>query len=146
MEIQLKGWPAVIAIFAVVICFVGYQFYLHDDLSKNPQLRKNLEINLSHEIAGSIHTDVSAARNAMKTGNNEKAEAIAKGLLERKVTIDDLAMKGGADDIIIRAEYTVHGPDKDIAKTGYFRYSHSPITGWRYRRETTAFSWYLKLF
>jgi hypothetical protein len=146
MEFQLKGWPAVIAIAAIVIGFIGYQFYLYDDLESNPEVRENLAMNLSHEIAGDIMADAEAVRSAMKSGEMEKAEAIGKGILERRVTIGDLAMKGRGENIVVKADYTVHGPDGDVSKTGYFNYSHSPITGFRYRRETTVLSWYMTFF
>jgi len=146
MEMQLKGWPAVIAIIAIVIGFIGYQFYLHDDLDNNPEVRKKLEMNLMHEIAGDITADAEAMKAAIKSGDQERADEIGKGVLERKVTIEDLAMKGRGEDIVVKADYTVHGPDKDLKKTGYFRFSHSTITGWRYRWETSALSWYLKFF
>lgn len=58
----------------------------------------------------------------------------------------EMQLKGRGEDIVVKAVYTVHGPDKDVQKTGYFKFSHSTITGWRYRWETSALSWYLKFF
>jgi hypothetical protein len=55
-------------------------------------------------------------------------------------------MKGRGEKIIIKAAYTVHRPEGDEEKTGYFRFSHTPVTGWRYKWQTTAFSWYSRLF
>ena len=102
-------------------------------------------LNLMSEIAGGITADAKEIRAKIDSGDNEGATAIAEGTLKRKVEIDEIDMRGGGDDIIIRASYTVHGPDTPKAAVGYFRFSHSPITGWRYRRETTALSWYLKV-
>ena len=66
--------------------------------------------------------------------------------VKMQITINDLAMKGHGEKIIIKAGYTIHGPDGSVDKTGYFKYSHSAITGWRFIWETSAVSWYLTLF
>jgi len=146
MDINLKGTPAVIAIIVFVVFVIGYGMFLKDDLNDNPELRRDLELNLMHEIAGDISSDVNAIENAMASGDMEDAEELAEGLLKRKVTINDLAMKGHGEDIIVRANYTVYRPEGPEDKTGYFKYSHSLITGWRYKFQTSSVSWYLKLF
>jgi hypothetical protein len=138
----LKGWPAIAAIFAIIVGLAAYQFYLYDDLENNPEIREDIARNLTYELAGDMLADTSDIREAIKAGDKKEAEAIAKGLLERKITIHDLAMKGRGENIVIKADYTIHGPEGDEEKTGYFEFSHSPLTGWRYHRETWAFSWY----
>lgn len=145
MEIKLKGIPALLAGIVLVAGFLGYRAFLHQDLEASPEVRQLLELQLASEIAGSITADTEAIRERLDQGDPEAATALAAGTLQRRVEIGDLAMKGSGEDILVRAEYTVHGPDAPEAKTGYFRFSHSAITGWRYRRETTALSWYLKV-
>lgn len=145
MEIKLKGIPAILAVIALAFGFVGYRAFLHSTLPDDPKVRQELELNLMSEIAGGIMADADEIRAKIDSGDNEGATAIAEGTLKRKVEIDEIDMRGGGDDIIIRASYTVHGPDTPKSAIGYFRFSHSPITGWRYRRETTALSWYLKV-
>lgn len=146
MEIDLKGTPAVIALVLIIVAGIGYRMFLENDLKDNPELRRQLELNLMYEIAGDIISDSEAFRAALAMGDAATAETIGAGVLERKLTIKDLAMKGHGEKIIVRADYTVHGPDGSEDKTGYFKFSHSPITGWRYKWETSAFSWYLTLF
>ena len=109
MEINLKGTPAVIAIILIAAATIGYRVFLHSTLPKNPKVRQQLEMNLMSEIAGGITVDAKAIKQAMSSGDNEKASALAKGLLKRKVEISALDMKGSGDDIIVKATYTVHG-------------------------------------
>ena len=146
MEMNLKGTPAVIAAVIIIAVGLGYRLFLENDLKDNPELRRQLEMHLMVEIAGDISADVDAYKAAMAAGDRDAAEETARGTLKRKVTIHDLAMKGRGENIIVRADYTVFRPDGADQKTGYFKFSHSPVTGWRYKRETTALSWYLKLF
>ncbi len=146
MEIKLRNGPAIVALVFLGAAFVGYRAFLHSSLPGNPEVRRQLETNLQSEIAGSIMGDVAAIEAAIEGGDTEAATEIASGVLERRVEIGDLAMRGSGDDIIVRADYTVHGPEGADQRVGYFAYSHSAITGWRYRRETTSLSWYLKIF
>jgi hypothetical protein len=145
MEIKLKGCPALLAGLALVAGFVGYRAFLHQDLEASPEVRQLLELHLSSEIAGAIVADTEAIRERLDQGDDGAASALAAGTVRRRVEIGDLAMKGTGDDILVRAHFTVHGPDAPESRTGYFRFSHSAITGWRYERETTALSWYLKV-
>jgi hypothetical protein len=146
MEMNLKGTPAVIAAVIIIAAGLGYRMFLENDLKDNPELRRQLELSLMVEIAGDISADVDAYKAAMARGDRDTAEELAQGVLKRKVSITDLAMKGRNENIIVRADYTVFRPDGAEDKTGYFKFSHSPITGWRYKYQTTAFSWYSKLF
>jgi hypothetical protein len=145
MEIKLKGIPAILAAVVLIGGMVGYRAFLHSTLPDDPKVRQELEIHLVSEIAGAITADTEKIRARMDSGDNEGAAKLAEGILKRKVEIADLDMRGGGDDIIIRARYIVHGPDAPRPEVGYFKFSHSTITGWRYRRETTALSWYLKV-
>ena len=145
MKFELKGTPAIIAIVLITIGVLGYRAFLHTNLPKDPKIRQQLEINLMSEIAGGITADTEAIKQAMSSGDNEKASALAQGMLKRKVGINKLALKGGGNNIIVKANYTIYGPNAPKKKTGFFKYSHSPITGWRYRQKVTALSWYLKL-
>lgn len=145
MEIKLKGTPALLVGVLIVAGFIGYRSYLHRDLEANPEVRQLLELHLSSEVAGAIVADTEAIRERMDRGDNEGASALAEGIVKRRVEIGDLAMRGGGESILVRAHYTVHGPGTPEPNTGYFRFSHSAITSWRYERETTALSWYLKV-
>ena len=140
MELKLKGIPAIIAVVVIVAGLIGYRIFLQSDLSESPELRQQLETNLMSEITGDIMADTKAMKNAIDRGDNETASNLATDSLKRKVEINELEMKGSGEDIIVKATYTVHGPKGMEKKIGYFSYSHSAITGWRYRREVTAYS------
>ena len=146
MGIDLKGTPAIIALIIIIATGIGYRMFLENDLKDNSKLRSQLELNLMVEIAGDIGADVDAFKAAMARGDRDEAEELAEGTLKRKITINDLAMKGHGKKIIIKADYSIHGPDGSEDKIGYFKYSRSAITGWRYKWKTSAFSWYLTLF
>ena len=79
--------------------------------------------------------DAKVMKDAIDRGDNKTASALAINSLKWKVEINEFEMKGSGEDIIVRATYTVHGPKGMEKKIGYFSYSHSAITGWRYRRE-----------
>lgn len=146
MEIKLEGKAAGVAVVVAIVAMVGYRMFLHGDFATNPEVRQALETSLMSRIAGDVTADTEAIRAAMDRGDHEEAERLARGTLERKVTIEELAMRGGGDDVIVRATYVVHGPGGERRESGYFRFAHSTIGGWRYRYETNAMSWYLKLF
>ncbi|MEZ4578815.1 MAG: hypothetical protein R2875_12660 [Desulfobacterales bacterium] len=63
---------------------------------------------------------------------------------ETRITIHDLAMKGRGRTSLCGRITPCSG--RTEIENRYFKFSHSPVTGWRYKRETTALSWYLKLF
>jgi hypothetical protein len=47
----------------------------------------------------------------------------------------------------VKIEIQVAGKDPpDGKRVRYYKMSHSTVTGWRVRRETTMLSYYLKLF
>ena len=143
---QLKGIPAVIAVILFIAGTVAFQFFLKKDLSDNPKVRSELQLNLMSEIAGDITADSKAITDALDRGDKATAARISEGLQKRKVEINELFMKGSGEEIIIKASYSVHGPNGTENKVGYFQFSYQTIGGWRYRRETTVVSWYLKLF
>jgi len=56
-------------------------------------------------------------------------------------------VRGRGDDIVVKVEVQVAGKDPpDGRRVRYFRMSHSSVTGWRMRYETSALSYYLKMF
>ena len=93
MELNLKGAPAIIAAVIIIAAGLAYRMFLENDLKDNPELRRQLELNLMHEIAGDITSDSEAFRAALARRDMETAETIGAGVLKRKLTINDLAMK-----------------------------------------------------
>lgn len=146
MKITLENRSAVVAAVLILAAVLGYRVFLRSDLPENDRVRQQLEISLYSVISGDVTADTEAIAEAMASGDDARATELAEGLLERGVEIRDLAMRGGGEDIVIRAHFTMSGPDGALERVGYFSYSHSPVTGWRYRRRTTPLRWYTKLF
>lgn len=146
MEFQLKGWPAVIVVVLAVGVVIGYRIHLHSNPEISAELEKKLEFDLMTELAGGISADAEAIDAALQRGDTRRAEQIGQDMLKRKVEIDDFDMRGGGDDIIVRAEYTLFGPGEPEPRVGYYRYSYSSLTGWQYQYETSVWSWRMKLF
>jgi hypothetical protein len=145
VEIQVKGWPAVILVALAVVGVVTYRAWLHGNPKVAAELRERLEFDLMTEIAGRISADAQGVSEALQRGDREGAERLAQGILERRVEVNEFDMRGGGDDIIVKTTFTVHGPEGSEQRVGYYRYSYSPLTGWHYRYETTAFSWWMRL-
>jgi hypothetical protein len=106
MEIKLKGIPAILAAVLLVVGFVGYRALLHSTLPDDPKVHRQLEFHLMSEISGSIVADSEKISAKIATGDQAGATVITEGTLKRKVAIGELDMRGGGDDIIIRALYT----------------------------------------
>jgi len=145
-KFKLKGIPAVLAVLLAAGGYVAYRTHLADDVKTNPKVKQELQILLMSEISKGISDDAAAVSAALKRGDKKAASAAAKNLGSRKVEVTDIAMRGAGDDIVIKADYIVHGPSGPESKTDYFQFSHSSIAGWRYEGYASIVSWYLKVF
>ncbi len=64
-----------------------------------------------------------------------------------EVQFISISARGRGDDIVVKVEIRVSGQEPPDGKpVRYFRMEHSVVTGWRVLHETTALSYYLKLF
>lgn len=142
----LKGIPAIILILLLAGGYVGYRLYLQEDLEGNPQLRSQIETQLRVELSGGMSRDLDAVETALQKGDKDQAEAFAERAMQRKATIDELAMRQTNDGIIVKADYTLTGPDGDVEKTGYYLFTHGAVGGWSYQRESSELSWNLAIF
>ena len=146
MEIKLKGLPAVLVAILAIGGFVGYRMFLQRDLALSDKVRREIKLSLTSEISGAISRDAEGVTQALDRGDKASAAKLAQRMRSYKVVVEDLSMRGSGEDIRVRAHYKVHGPDGVKSKVGYFKFSHSAITGWRYEYETTAFSYHMKLW
>lgn len=141
MKLELKGWKAVAALAVVIAVLVG-TFRAE---------RSTLESEAADELKVWIRSEYLArGLHGVDPGEISDEELQAKGeelLSLNEVELTSIAARGRGDDIVVKVEIRVAGEEPPDGKpVRYFRMSHSTVTGWRVRRETTALSYYLKLF
>lgn len=146
MEFKLKGLPAVIVGILVIAAAVSWQLYLRNDAIHDPSLRETLQQHLMVEIAGDQIADAEKVRAAIDAGDHATAERLGQGMLQREVIIDEVALRTGGEDNIVKVDYTVKGPDGPRTGTRYYYMSYSTVTGWRWESDATAMSWHLSFF
>ncbi|NIN71261.1 MAG: hypothetical protein GTO46_04850 [Gemmatimonadetes bacterium] len=141
MKIELKGWKAIAALAVIVVVLVA-TFRAE---------RSTLETEAADELKVWIRSEYLArGLHGVDPGQLSEEELEAKGeelLSLSDVQFTSISARGRGDDIIVKVEIQVSGGEPPDGKpVRYFRMSHSTVTGWRVRRETTALSYYLKLF
>lgn len=141
MKLELKGWKAVAAL-AVIIVILVATFRAE---------RRTLESEAADELKVWIRSEYLArGLHGVDPGQLTEEELQAKGeelLSLNEVQFTSISARGRGDDIVVKVEIRVSGEEPPDGKpVRYFRMSHSTVTGWRVRRETTALSYYLKLF
>jgi hypothetical protein len=143
MKIQFKGIPGIIAMVVIAAGYVGYRGYLQRDLVVDARVEQQLKGYLASEVSGDITADARAISEAIARGDNATAEQLANGVVTRKVELQQLSMRGRGDNIVVKCTYAVQGPEGPEQKTGYFKFAHSAISGWRCLGHTTAITWHL---
>jgi hypothetical protein len=141
MTIKLKGWNAVAALALIGAFIVG----------KVMMERSTLETEAAEEIKFWLRADYMSAGllgfdPAQMT--EEEAEARVQELLSlNDIVFTSIRARGRGDDVAVKIEIQVAGKDPpDGKRTRYYRMTHSTLTGWRVKHESTALSYYLKLF
>lgn len=134
-QFQLTGIKAVIALL-VVVGFAGFRFYSAVS-SIETAAAEELTFWLRGEYAGKYLADDPAAD-----------EAMAQRLLALEdISLPEMSARGTPDDLIVRVRIDVDGAPPPFGdEVRYFRMEYSQLTKWRLRRETTKWSYYLKLF
>jgi hypothetical protein len=141
MKLELKGWKAIAALAIVAAVLLG-KFAIQ---------RSTLETGAAEELKFWLRGEYlsgSMAEVDVEQMSEAEVEAKAEELLGlSEITFTKMSARGSDDDIIVKLEIQIAGKDPPDGKpVRYFRMSHSAVTGWRVRRETTALSYYLKSF
>ncbi|MGD2152061.1 MAG: hypothetical protein PVG79_02260 [Gemmatimonadales bacterium] len=141
MKTELKGWKAIAAL-AVIVVVVVATFRAE---------RSTLESEAADELKFWLRGEyVSRGLHGVDTSQltEEELEAKAEELLSlSEVEFTSISARGRGDDIVVKVEIRVSGEEPPDGKSvRYYRMSHSVVTGWRVRHETTALAYYLKLF
>jgi hypothetical protein len=141
MNIELKGWKAIAALAVIIVVLVA-TFRAE---------RSSLETEAADELKLWVRSEYLAqGMHGIDPGQMSEEELQAKGeelLSLNEVQFTSISARGRGDDIVVKVEIRVSGGEPPDGKpVRYFRMSHSTVTGWRVRHETTALSYYLKLF
>ncbi len=141
MKIELKGWSAVLAIVVITVAVVGKSMLERSTLESGAAELIRLQLRGEYSARELAGVDVSKLSEA-------EMEAAAEELLAlNSIALTSVSARGGGDDVIVKVEIQVAGGDPpDGKRVRYFRMSHGAVTGWRVERETTALSYYFKLF
>lgn len=137
----LKGWSAVLAIVVTTAAVVGKSMLERSTLESGAAELIKLQLRGEYSARELAGVDVSKLSEA-------EMEAAAEELLAlNSIALTSVSARGGGDDVIVKVEIQVAGGDPpDGKRVRYFRMSHGAVTGWRVERETTALSYYFKLF
>lgn len=141
MKIELKGWKAIAALAVIAVVLVA-TFRAE---------RSTLETEAADELKVWIRSEyLSSGMVGMDPSQMTEEELQAKGeelLGLSDVQFTSIGARGRGDDVVVKVEIRVDGEEPPDGKSlRYFKMSHSAVTGWRVRHETTALSYYLKLF
>ena len=99
------------------------------------------------ELRGEYSARELAGVDVSKLSEAEMEAAAEELLALNSIALTSVSARGGGDDVIVKVEIQVAGGDPpDGKRVRYFGMSHGAVTGWRVERETTALSYYFKLF
>jgi hypothetical protein len=135
--ITLRGWPAVIVI-AMVVVLYGLTFVVSrsslDDEALSP-----IRLQLQGEYTSAVLPELDP--------NDPDPEVVERLTELDQIEFASVSARGSGEKVIVRVEPLVNGqPPPDGRDVRYYQMSWSSLTGWRMRRETTAFSYYTTLF
>lgn len=138
MKFQFKGIAAVLVIVAVI----GFAAF------STRVARSDLDTGAATEVTRILASEYARTemRSIADAGELSK-EALESLLATQNVELASIKARGRPEHMIVRVNVQVNGaapPDGRAVR--YFQMTHSLATGWRVDRETTAFSYYTKLF
>lgn len=134
-QFKLTGINAVLALI-VVVGFAGFRLFSAVS-SIETAAAEELAFWLRGEYASELLADAPAAD-----------EATAQRMLALEdISFPEMSARGTPDDLIVRVRIAVGGTAPPFGdEVRYFRMEYSQLTQWRLTRETTKWSYYLKLF
>lgn len=141
MKIELKGRKAIAALVIIGAAIVWKFAAERSTLASEAAEEIKLWLRAEYLAAGMEGFDPSRL-------SEEEAQARGEELFSlSEIEFTSIGARGRGDDIIVKVEIQVGGKDPpDGRRVRYYRMSHSTVTGWRVRYETTRLSYYLKLF
>lgn len=111
------------------------------------QGRETLREWVALELQRPLLAETSAAMEAGELDERAMEAQAAELLAAGEVQIASMRAKGPMDDLVVRIELEPSPglpPGTELVR--YYRMEYSTVTGWRHRGNTSAVSWYLKIY
>jgi hypothetical protein len=141
-QFKLTGWPAV-GVALLAVAFLGYKIFVVRG-SLGPEELAEVRLWLQAEYS-SLHLE--DLRAAVQSNDAATAESLAKEIQGMEAIEFVSIGKRGTDDFVVRLEIEVDGQDPpDGERVRYFIMEYSELLGWRVKRETYWWTYWLKLF
>lgn len=144
-NIRISGKAAVV-IGVIVIVGVVLRMITFSD-SGDTTLEQAVRAELWSTYSGQIGTEVERIRTEGDYGSVssllEKASPDAI-IIERISRSEPLFKWSSTQKVIVRVRYRF--PDDTAMQTQYMKFDHGALSGWRYRFDATALSYYLNFF
>ncbi len=140
INIPLKG-PVALVVIAVVLVVRFFTIGETDDPALEAAIQQRLLSDMGASVSQAL-TDLDSRDGRAVDELLELSNAENIALHSIKVSKPLLSM-GSSTDTVVRVEFTLPGRART---TEYWRFTHSSIAGWRYRRPATVASYYLNFF
>ncbi len=144
VTIKLTGWKAVAAGVVFLILMIAHQFFVRRQLDE--QAIEQIRPYIQGEILSSALSGMEG-RSMTELSKADQLRVTQKALTVQKVEFRNVTARGFGSEQILRVEITVDGqPPPNGKDVRYYRMEYSYLTGWIYRQEVTAFSYWTKLW
>lgn len=138
--IYLQGWKAIAVIAGLAVLFLGFRTVQYKSVD---EAADTIELWLVAEYT-SVELEVLKDKGEDHCLTEEDAQSLLKA---GRIEITSVHARGSGDDTVVRVEFTINGEEPpDGASPRYYYMNYSTITGWTMDFETSAMSYYLKLF
>ena len=140
INIPLKG-PVALVVIAVVLVIR----FLTIGESNDAALRAAVQQQLLNDMGASV----SQALDELDARDGRAVDELVELSNAENITLHSVKISkpllslGSSTDTVVRVDFTLPGRSRT---TEYWRFTHSSVAGWRYRRPVTVASYYLNFF
>lgn len=144
-EFHVGGKGTAIVFVLIIITMALRVFSLSD--SDDTQLQQKVREQLWLTYATTLGQEIEAAR--LSNNFDRINELLAKSSADA-ITIEGVAVSkplfswSSSENVIIEVTYRL--PDSSLSETRYMRFNHSVVSGWSYRFNSNAFSYYTNFY
>ena len=148
INIKLSGWKA-LAIIPIIAVLLGIRIASMNNKKNDTNLMEKVEFELTTEY---FPDDVNRMKILYESGNEDEFTKAVKSITSTKINIKSIKASYSIFDfstkkknVVVKVVYSIddtYGTRKQGTK--YYSFTYSPmITGWQYRGERSALSYYL---